>query len=178
MPTPRTPEEAITDVLQQLAVQMPANTDFLNNAGTVLVNSDDAVYQNGIYQAGVKIADLRWPVLLIQENGSITKRVHYRAWKVQPLHVVAYLMVPWQVGTLSFNTIWGNFGVDLRRMQANITDNPRLKDTNGVFHAERAYDLKVSNRRQGAIDEQTYAFPVLKRWLDMTFDLPAYTSAT
>ncbi len=177
MATPRTPEEAILDVLNQLAVQMPLSTDFANNNGMVLVNNDDAIYQNGVYQAGVLIEPLRWPVLLIQESGSMTRRVHYRAWKVKPLQVRATLITPWQYGQMSFNTIWGNFGVDLRRMQANITDKPRLVDGNGIAHAERAYDLKISNRRESSIDLESYPFSVLRRWLDMTFDLPAYMSA-
>jgi hypothetical protein len=180
MPNPRNPNdtETVAGVLSQLAVQLVANTDFQNDNGTVLINSDDAIYQGGIYANGNLVQPMTWPVLLIQENGQTVKRIAYRTWKIAPLQVIVFLLLPWQPQTMSLNSIWTAFGTDLRRMQANIEDNPRLVDSGGHSHVERTNQISISNRRQGSIDEQSYAFPVVKRWMELSFDLPTYTSAS
>lgn len=168
--------EPVSALLQRLAVVLPANTQFAADGGTVLVNNDDPVFMYGQYTSGVQTGALTFPVLLIQEDGDTAARTYYQQWKLNDLVVFATLIYPYQAQAQTMNTIWTTWGLDLRRMRSNVQDSPRLKDANGVQYAERAYNLKISGRRDGSVDNDTYGFSVLKRWLELHFDLAVYTS--
>lgn len=175
---PRNPNdsETVSGVFTQLGVQLPQNTAFAAEGGTVLVNNDDAIYQYAVYSGAQQTAPLVWPVLLIQENGQKTKRHAVRVWKISELYIRATLMLPWQPQTMTLNTIWANFGADLRLMQANIEDSPRLVDTGGAQHAERVNEIVISKRFDQALNQLDYGFSVVRRWLDLTIELPPYNS--
>lgn len=175
---PRSPNdtETVLGALTQLGVQLVPNTAFAASSGTVLINNDDAIYQYANFQGAQQTSPLIWPVLLIQENGQKTKRHAVRVWKISELYVRATMMLPWQPQTMTLNTIWANFGADLRLMQANIEDGPRLVDTGGAQHAERVNEIVISKRFDQAINQLDYGFSVVRRWMDLTLELPPYVS--
>lgn len=176
---PRSPNdtETVSGVLAQLAVQMVPNTAFAAAGGTVLVNNDDPLYQYGIDVNTLQTAPLVWPVLLIQENGQKTKRHAPRVWKISEFYLRVTMLIPWQPQGKTINTLWSNFGADLRLMQANLEDKPRLVDSGGNPHAERINEIVISKRFDLSLNMQDYGFSVVRRWMDLTLELPPYVSA-
>lgn len=163
----RTVNDAITvsAALQQLGAVMIANTALQVASGQILINDTQPLHEG----SGP------WPVLLIQEDQTISLRQAVRTWKKSCLAICTYFDLYAQQD-ISFDSLWTNIDLDLRRMAANLEDNPTIS-AGGVVYIEQIKQLTFSPYGDHEVDSTTYGVPIVQRQLVVELQLPAYVSA-
>lgn len=170
----RTPNDTqtIDQVLSAVQIVALPNTYQFQSGGSILINDDSSI----------DLGQAVWPVLFIQEAGAGTRRQTWYTWRKDKLHVRLTLLNVWQSQPTTIASLWNQEGLDLYRMQANLEDNPRLGILSGLSNpagtpnAEAILSFQVSNRLEEGLDDRSYSFSVVKRWLDIELSLKPYHS--
>lgn len=155
---------SVSDALTQLGAVMVANTALEAAGGAVLVNNTAPLYD----------ANAVWPALLIEEDQTISLRQAVRTWKKSSLAICTYLDSYAQQGS-TFDAIWDAVDLDLRRMIANLEDNPTIT-AGGVIYVERVVRVTFSPYGEKTVDNDTFSIPIVQRQALIEFELPAYIS--
>ncbi len=163
---------AVHAALNALASVMPPNTALAAASGTVLVNALASLEQGALTQSGTT-----WPALLLQEGQHSRARIAWRTWQQHFTALCLYCDRPDQQ-TNSNDTIWSNIDLDIRRMMANIEDNPTLTVASVRYALDIAkLELSPFSKPEQNVDITLIGFPILRRVLTVHVNLPAYLSA-
>lgn len=162
--------QTVLAAMQQMAITMLPNTQFVLQGGPVLINDDtQLVEQHGPF-----------PTLYMIEGPKYTHRLPWGVWKTEA-HIFCHLLDRWDQADQPNNETWNNLLADAARMMANLQDNPRLIDTNGVQHCEQILTLELQGRtedeKEKLVERERYgAFPVIKCTLQVALQFRPYTS--
>ena len=154
----------ISAALTQLGTVMTANTALAAANGPVYVNSTAGLYDS----------TATWPALLIEEDQTINIRTGYRTWKKSCLAVCVYMDT--YVQQSAFDDVWDAVDLDLRRMIANLEDNPTIS-AGGIIYVENIVRVTFSPYGEKTVDHDTFSMPVIQRQAIIELQLPAYVSA-
>lgn len=155
----------VSAALQQLGAVMVVNTALQAASGQILINDSQPLHES----TGP------WPALLVQEDQTISLRQAVRTWKKSCLAICTYFDM-YSQQDISFDSLWANIDLDLRRMAANLEDNPTIS-SGGVVYIERVVRMTFSPYGDHEVDDTTYGVPVVQRQLVVELELPAYVSA-
>lgn len=152
--------------LQTVAALIVPNTRITSQSAQVYVNSAQAVY----------LQTATWPVVLLLEGPQSTARIGYRLWQSKLTAIVAYYDL-WTQQSNSLDTIWATLDADLRRMKANLEDNPTLTNA-GVRAADSLVHAELSPYEGQALtkDNSPFPVPVCVRTMTLQINLLPYTS--
>lgn len=152
-------------IMQTLATVLPANTNLGALNGTVAINSRNLLLANAA----------TWPALVLWEGAQSSARIYWKLWQAK-LVVMAVYYARWDQTNQSLDDVWANVDQDIRRMKANIEDNPRLF-VNGTRYALDVTLITLSPFA-AMLNDKDYGFPVVERSLSIQVNIQPYTSAS
>lgn len=170
----RSPNDVIlpTQVMTALASVMRLNTRL---AGA------NVIYQNDY--TPLLAQTTTFPCVVIHEATQSASKIAFRIWQ-RKLTLVAEYYDRWDTQTASISDIWALVDLDLRRMAANIEDNPTLtvnsvRAVKGVSRLDLSpYIGEAAAQGQALSGLNTpLPFPLVRRYLTMTMTLLPYTAA-
>jgi hypothetical protein len=140
--------ETILQALTAMQTVMLANTRVQQAGGTIFLNDATALYA----------MTATWPSMVLSEKPQSTARIAYRTYQTK-LEVLAAYYDRWDEQTASLAQIWAAVDLDLRRMKANLEDNPALI-LNGIRGCEGIVDVALSPYEGQALGKTDGPFPV------------------
>lgn len=170
-------------VLSALVVVLPgfptANTVIgLNNPGAAYVNSWQSLFPS--YTPGSTTGI--FPLLMLEEDKQFVDRVAIKTWQGK-LSAMVHYIDRWDRSPARTDAIWQGLDVDLRRMKANLEDDPTLTCTLAAFgegaptrHAQSIEKIELSPYR-GQMNLLAYPFGLVARTMTLTIDLLPYVGA-
>lgn len=154
-------------VLAALAQIAPVNTRVGTLGGSALVNT-------GAPFTGLTVT---FPSVLVTEGPQSAAKVAYALWQTKLIAYVDYYD-RWDTQTVSLDTLWAQVDADLRRMKANLEDNPTLTIA-GSRGCDGIVKVELSDYIGRALTktDSPLQIPVVTRRLTAYINLLAYTSA-
>lgn len=160
----RTLNEPVTilQIINAMATVATPNT--AASFGTVLVNTKEPLYT----------ASAIWPAAVFWEAPQSTARIGWKLWQTK-LTIVCQYMGRVDQNTQNYDTVWETVDLDLRRMKANLEDNPRIFLNGTRYVADIA--LMTLSPFVGNINQKDYTVQVAERQMTIQVNLAPYISA-
>jgi len=138
----------VSQVLTALQTVMLPNTRVQLAGGAIYVNDATSLVN----------MSATWPSVSLYEKGQNTARISYRTFQTR-LQIVACYYDRWDGQQSSLSAIWSMVDLDLRRMKANVEDNPALY-VSGTRNCEGTVEFVLSSYEGSAIAPTDGPFPV------------------
>lgn len=178
-PNDQDPANLVMEALQLILPGTPSANTLLGQAavhGTnSAINSWSALY--GIAGAGAV-----FPFLMLEEDRQSTERISFRTWHGDVV-VLANYINRWDRNPATIDAVWAIIDTDLRRMKANLEDNPTLSvqitaagELAVTRHAVKIHKVELSPYK-GSLALTIFPFGLVARTLSIHLDLPTYTGA-
>lgn len=179
---PNDTDPAVT-VLNALAVVLPgnpsANTQLGLNQNTystscVAINSWGALY-------GPNGTGATFPFLMLEEETqSVARQQGAKTWTGEVVIFANYIH-RWDRSAARMDAVWATIDADLRRMKANLEDNPTLSvqltgEASVTRHAVSISRMELSPYK-GSVNIGIYPFGLVARTLTINVKLPPYKGA-
>lgn len=149
------------------------------NPSGIFVNSWQALFPNGA--SGSSTTGI-YPLLMLEEDRQFVNRVAIRTWQGNVTVLVHYIH-RWDRNPARSDAIWQTIDTDLRRMKANLEDNPTLTvqvtslgEASPKRHAQGIEHIELSTYR-GQMNLLSYPFGLIARTMTVTLVLPPYVGA-
>jgi hypothetical protein len=153
----------IFQVMTEIAAVAKPNT-IVGSGGTVLVNTKELLYT----------ANATWPAVVFWEAPQSTARIGWKLWQSK-LTCVALYMGRYDQNTEDIDSIWATVDLDLRRMKANLEDNPRVYVGTTRYVAD--ITLVTLSPFVGNVNQKEFMIPVVERQMSIQINLGPYASA-
>ncbi len=168
------PLRALNDVITPvqlmtaLAGVMLPNTRVQAAGGSISVDNATALNQ----QSAI------WPSVVLDEGKQSAARISYRTWQTK-LELLATYYDRWDEQPYSLDTIWAKVDLDLRRMKANVEDNPALIVAS-TRYCESLVHCALSPYEGHALSktDSPFPIPVVMRQATILVNCLPYLSAT
>jgi hypothetical protein len=155
--------EPIT-ILQVLnAIKTVAIPNTVVENGTVLVNTKELLFS----------AQATWPAAVFWEAPQSTARIGWKLWQTK-LTCVCLYMSRYDQNTTDLDSLWETVDLDLRRMKANLEDNPRVY-LNGTRYVADLTMMTLSPF-VGDVNQKDFMIPVVERQMSIQVNLAPYIS--
>lgn len=166
-------------VMQAMLLVLPGypttNTLLGELTNNTAINSWGALY-------GTSGQGAVFPFLMLEESTQSVERKGVRTWQGSVLIKCNYLH-RWDRQPLQTDRIWANIDTDLRRMKANLEDNPTLTvqvsslgEASPVRHAVAVRAMHITPY-SGSMTLDIYPFGLVGRTLNVEIELPPYVGA-